>query len=172
MPFFVIMWTMRGPRTALIWRRFSTVIARSASPPSTNRQGRVSITTGIPLPGTTTEAADGNEALALFQPGSFDLVLTDWNMPGKTGLEVIQGIRAQVIDDMNEVRYATPVDDKKAPRGKAGLVDGKDGKAVHFAFDDNRHRAVVYSAKLPPTVGASPTSAARAATSSCAPGPT
>ena len=41
------------------------------------------------------EAADGNEALALFQPGLFDLVLTDWNMPGKNGLEVVQGIRAQ-----------------------------------------------------------------------------
>lgn len=42
-----------------------------------------------------TEAADGVEALNLFKPGSFDLVLTDWNMPGKTGIEVVQGIRAQ-----------------------------------------------------------------------------
>jgi len=47
---------------------------------------------GVP---SATEAADGNEALALFKPGQFDLVLTDWNMPGKTGLEVVQGIRAQ-----------------------------------------------------------------------------
>ena len=43
----------------------------------------------------TTEAADGSEAVSLFKPGSFDLVLTDWNMPGKTGLEVVQEIRAQ-----------------------------------------------------------------------------
>ena len=42
-----------------------------------------------------TEAADGNEAVSLFKPGHFDMVLTDWNMPGKTGLEVIQAIRAQ-----------------------------------------------------------------------------
>jgi two-component system chemotaxis response regulator CheY len=42
-----------------------------------------------------TEAADGSEALAIFKPGQFDLVLTDWNMPGMTGLEVLQGIRAQ-----------------------------------------------------------------------------
>jgi two-component system, chemotaxis family, chemotaxis protein CheY len=48
----------------------------------------------VGVPGAT-EAADGNEALATFKPGEFDLVLTDWNMPGKTGLEVIQGIRAQ-----------------------------------------------------------------------------
>lgn len=44
---------------------------------------------------TATEAADGNEAVTIFAPGQFDLVLTDWNMPGKTGLEVIQDIRAR-----------------------------------------------------------------------------
>jgi two-component system chemotaxis response regulator CheY len=42
-----------------------------------------------------TEAADGAEAIALFKPGAFDLVLTDWNMPNKSGLEVVQAIRAQ-----------------------------------------------------------------------------
>lgn len=41
----------------------------------------------------TTEAADGTEAVNLFKPGEFDLVLTDWNMPGKNGLEVVQEIR-------------------------------------------------------------------------------
>ncbi len=40
------------------------------------------------------EAADGTQAVALFKPGEFDLVLTDWNMPGKTGLEVTRDIRA------------------------------------------------------------------------------
>jgi len=39
------------------------------------------------------QAEDGTRAVELFQPGVFDLVLTDWNMPGKTGLEVIQEIR-------------------------------------------------------------------------------
>ena len=45
-----------------------------------------------------TEAADGDEAVAKFKPGEFDMVLTDWNMPGKNGLEVVQAIRAQDKD--------------------------------------------------------------------------
>ena len=44
------------------------------------------------------EAADGEEAVGLFNPGDFDLVLTDWNMPGKTGLEVTQEIRKKDAD--------------------------------------------------------------------------
>ncbi len=41
------------------------------------------------------EAADGDEAVSLFQQGGIDLILTDWNMPGKDGLEVLKEIRAQ-----------------------------------------------------------------------------
>ena len=40
------------------------------------------------------EAADGDQACELFSTEPFDLVLTDWNMPGKSGLEVVQTIRA------------------------------------------------------------------------------
>ena len=40
------------------------------------------------------EAADGAEAVASFNAGRFDLVLTDWNMPNKSGLEVVREIRA------------------------------------------------------------------------------
>jgi two-component system chemotaxis response regulator CheY len=40
------------------------------------------------------EAADGVEAVNMFQKQEFDLVLTDWNMPNKSGLEVIKEIRA------------------------------------------------------------------------------
>ncbi len=39
------------------------------------------------------EAADGEEAVLMFQEQEFDMVLTDWNMPKKNGLEVIQEIR-------------------------------------------------------------------------------
>jgi two-component system chemotaxis response regulator CheY len=46
----------------------------------------------------TTEAADGNEAVEAYAPGAFDLILTDWNMPGKNGLDVIKEIRAKDAD--------------------------------------------------------------------------
>ena len=39
------------------------------------------------------------------------------------------------------------------PKGRLNYPDGfvsADGAWLHFAFDDNRHRAVLYSAKLPP----------------------
>ncbi len=39
------------------------------------------------------EAADGAEAIALFKAGEFDLVLSDWSMPNKGGLEVVKEIR-------------------------------------------------------------------------------
>ncbi len=39
------------------------------------------------------EACDGAEALELFHMGSYDLVLTDWNMPRVTGLELLKTIR-------------------------------------------------------------------------------
>lgn len=40
------------------------------------------------------EAVDGEDAVKQFGAESIDIVLTDWNMPGKTGLEVAQAIRA------------------------------------------------------------------------------
>lgn len=39
------------------------------------------------------EAVDGGRALALCTP-DVDLILTDWNMPGLSGQELVQGLRA------------------------------------------------------------------------------
>jgi adenylate cyclase len=40
--------------------------------------------------------SDGTEAWQAFQAGKFDIVVSDWDMPGVTGVELIQRIRASV----------------------------------------------------------------------------
>jgi two-component system, chemotaxis family, chemotaxis protein CheY len=41
-----------------------------------------------------TEADDGNTALPLLKDGNFDFLITDWNMPGMPGLELLKQVRA------------------------------------------------------------------------------
>jgi two-component system chemotaxis response regulator CheY len=40
-----------------------------------------------------TEAADGLDALGKVKSNSFDLILTDWNMPKMNGLTLVQNVR-------------------------------------------------------------------------------
>lgn len=40
------------------------------------------------------EAEDGVEALAKLRAETFDFVVSDWNMPNMTGIELLQAIRA------------------------------------------------------------------------------
>ncbi len=40
------------------------------------------------------EAEDGDVALAKLKEGSYDFVITDWNMPNMTGLELLKAIRS------------------------------------------------------------------------------
>ncbi len=42
----------------------------------------------------TSEADDGKTALPLLQGGGFDFLVTDWNMPGMTGIELLKEVRA------------------------------------------------------------------------------
>jgi two-component system chemotaxis response regulator CheY len=39
------------------------------------------------------EAGDGQEGFKAFQADAFDMVLTDWNMPIRSGLELVTDIR-------------------------------------------------------------------------------
>ncbi len=41
-----------------------------------------------------TEADDGKTALPMLQLGGFDFLISDWNMPGMSGLDLLKAVRA------------------------------------------------------------------------------
>lgn len=42
----------------------------------------------------TSEADDGSSALPMLRTGSFQFLITDWNMPGMTGIDLLKAVRA------------------------------------------------------------------------------
>ena len=42
----------------------------------------------------THEADDGNTALPILRRGGFDFLITDWNMPGMDGLQLLEQVRS------------------------------------------------------------------------------
>ncbi len=40
------------------------------------------------------EADDGNTALPKLKSGNFDFLVTDWNMPGMSGIDLLKAVRA------------------------------------------------------------------------------
>ena len=41
----------------------------------------------------TAEADDGQTALPVLKSGGFDFLITDWNMPGMTGIDLLKAVR-------------------------------------------------------------------------------
>ncbi len=42
----------------------------------------------------TAEADDGTTALPMLQNGNYDFLITDWNMPGMQGIDLLKAVRA------------------------------------------------------------------------------
>jgi len=42
----------------------------------------------------TSDADDGQTALPMLKSGSYDFLVTDWNMPGMTGIDLLKAVRA------------------------------------------------------------------------------
>ena len=69
------------------------------------------------------EASDGDEALALFQQSTFDLILTDGNMPGKGGLALLKEIR-KLNAEVPVLMIATEAEKQRVGEAiEAGVID-------------------------------------------------
>lgn len=68
------------------------------------------------------EAASGDDALALFTPGSFDLALIDFNMPGIDGLE-LAALLSELQPDLRMALITANIQDSIVERArKLGMV--------------------------------------------------
>ena len=80
-----------------------------------------------------TEAAMGEEALRLCQGQAFDIILSDWVMPGMTGLDLCRAVRAIPRERYGYFILLTSKSDK------AEVADGLDGGADDFLTKPVNH---------------------------------
>ena len=73
-----------------------------------------------------TEAEDGNEAWANLELGKFPIVISDWQMPGVTGPELCQRLRARAGDHYTYFLLVT------ATGGKQRYLEGMEAGADDF----------------------------------------
>jgi len=51
----------------------------------------------------TSEADDGLTALPMLKAGGFDLLVTDWNMPGMQGIDLLKAVRADEDENLKNI---------------------------------------------------------------------
>ena len=51
----------------------------------------------------TSEADDGLTALPMLKAGNFDLLVTDWNMPGMQGIDLLKAVRAEEDEKLKNI---------------------------------------------------------------------
>lgn len=75
----------------------------------------------------TEEAENGQEALDKLEGSSFDLIVTDWNMPGMSGLDFIKSVRS---DGSNKLPILMVTTRSEAEDVKEALQAGADSYIV------------------------------------------
>jgi len=75
---------------------------------------------------TLEEAEDGAVALAKLKAGSFDFVISDWNMPNMTGIELLRAIRGDAALSSLPVLMIT------AEAKKENIIEAAQAKASGY----------------------------------------
>ncbi|KZY66572.1 histidine kinase [Oleiphilus sp. HI0071] len=76
----------------------------------------------------TDEADDGNTALPMLKTGKYDFLVTDWNMPGMTGIELLKTVRAD--DDLKTLPVLMVTAEAKRDQIVAAAQAGVNGYVV------------------------------------------
>ena len=76
----------------------------------------------------TQEADDGSTALPMLQKGEFDFVVTDWNMPGMQGIDLLKAIRAD--DNLKHIPVLMVTAEAKREQIIAAAQAGVNGYVV------------------------------------------
>jgi two-component system chemotaxis response regulator CheY len=76
----------------------------------------------------THEADDGNTALPMLKTGNFDFLVSDWNMPKMTGLDLLKSVRADV--SLNRLPVLMVTAESKRERIEEAAEAGVNGYVV------------------------------------------
>ncbi|KZX77038.1 histidine kinase [Oleiphilus sp. HI0009] len=76
----------------------------------------------------TDEADDGNTALPMLKTGKYDFLVTDWNMPGMTGIDLLKTVRAD--DDLKSLPVLMVTAEAKRDQIVAAAQAGVNGYVV------------------------------------------
>lgn len=74
------------------------------------------------------EADDGNTALPMLKSGKYDFLVTDWNMPGMTGIDLLKTVRAD--DDLKTLPVLMVTAEAKRDQIVAAAQAGVNGYVV------------------------------------------
>jgi len=99
-------------------------------------------------------AASGEEALKLFEPAAFDVVVTDYRMPGMNGVELIARIR-QVDPNARIVLlsgFVEPLGLTEENTGADAVISKSANEATHLARSIKRLANAAPGAKRKPPV--------------------
>lgn len=76
----------------------------------------------------TAEADDGTSALPMLKTGKFDFLVTDWNMPGMSGIDLLAAVRAD--DDLKSMPVLMVTAEAKRDQIVAAAQAGVNGYVV------------------------------------------
>ena len=70
------------------------------------------------------EAADGDSALTALEDNDIDVILLDWHLKKKSGIELLQVIRAKYGTTLKVIVFSGVEGEEKAGEAKAAGADG------------------------------------------------